>query len=198
MDTQLLIELIKRAMGEYSINTFAEKAGINAGNLSRVLRGQNVSAELLLKIADASQDRVSSQELLFAAGYTGAKIPIYGTVAAGSPINAYEEMDGFVEISDIDTSRADYFALRIRGNSMDAAHIPDKSVVVVQKQSTLQNGEIGVFEIEGEATVKQLARAGSNIVLMPVSTDESHKPQVYDNSYNVHVLGKVVKAIIDV
>ncbi|BDF57681.1 hypothetical protein CE91St36_04980 [Christensenellaceae bacterium] len=197
-----LTGLLKSAIGDRTLNGFCAEAGINAGNLSRVLRGQKVSAEVLLRIAEHARGGVTAEELFYAAGYLGkrlqaARIPIYGTAAAGLPIAANEEIDGYVELDGLLWPANEYFALHVRGTSMDAANIPDGSIVVVHRQQTLLDGEIGVFLVEGEATVKKLAREKERVLLLPVSTVRTHKPQVYDKNTALSILGKVEKAIID-
>ncbi len=197
-----LTGLLRRAIGERTLNGFCTEAGINAGNLSRVLHGQKVSADVLLRIAEYAHNGVRAQDLFYAAGYLqekpqGARIPVYGTAAAGLPIAAYEDIDGHVDMNGLPGSPEDYFALRVRGTSMDAAAIPDGSTVVVRRQKTLQDGEIGVFLVEGEATIKKLSHLKEHVLLMPVSTDPAHQPQIYDKNTKLEILGKVKKAIID-
>lgn len=199
-----LSSLIKRCMAGRSLNEFAKAAGISAGNLSRILRGQIPSAALLNKIAAAGYG-VSISELLCAAGYASSpepqkgRIPIYGTVAGGLPINAYEEILGFVDIDyDLSGDSSEYFALKVRGNSMDAAHMPDGSIIIVKKCDIINEGEIGVFVIDGDATVKKFHRDRDHILLLPVSTDSSHHPQIYSDANIITVLGKVVRSVVTV
>ena len=80
---------------------------------------------------------------------------------------------------------------------MDAANIPDGSVVVVRPQTSLDDGDIGAFRINGDVTVKRSYRKGENIVLMPVSTNPEHYPQIYAPEDDVALLGKVVMVLID-
>ncbi len=200
MDSKYLSILITQAIGDRTLNGFCGEAGINAGNLSRVLRGQKASADLLVKIAQNAQNGITKEGLLCAAGYlqqrTHQRIPILGTAAAGLPIAAYEEADGFVDMDGLPGSPEEYFALRIRGNSMDAAHMPDQSIVVVHRQNTLQDGEIGVFSVDGEATVKRFMRGANHVALCPVSTDSGHQPQIYNKDDHVEILGRVMRAVV--
>ena len=202
MEQTDLPALIRRAIGGRTLNGFCVEAGLNAGNLSRVLHGQKVSADILLRIAENAAGGVGAEELFYAAGYLsrppqGTRIPVYGTAAAGLPIPAYEEIDGYVDAGGLPGNMQDYFALRIRGTSMDAAHIPDGSVVIVRRTQQLRDGEIGVFLVDGEATVKKLAHTGGHVVLLPVSTDSVHQPQVYDAATRLDILGRVEWAIVD-
>lgn len=202
MEKSLLQSLIKRAIGDRTLNGFCAQAGINAGNLSRILRGQKASADVLLKIAENAQNGITSEDLFSAAGYTrkpeSSRIMVYGTVAAGNPLFAYEDISGYIDISGLSGSPDDYFALKVSGNSMDLAHIPDGCTVIVHKQNTLEDGDIGVFIIDGDATVKQFARVSQTVMLLPMSSDTRHKPQIYDETNRVDVLGKVIKAILDI
>ncbi|MGI6152858.1 MAG: LexA family protein [Christensenellaceae bacterium] len=202
MQENLLVSLIKKAIGSRTLNGFCAGAGINAGNLSRILRGQKASADVLVKIADHAENGVLAEDLFFAAGYIAkpesTRILIYGTAAAGTPMFAYEDVSGYIDISGLKGTSEDYFALRIRGNSMDLAHMPDGCVVVAHRQQTLNDGEIGVFMVDGDATVKKFVKTGDHIMLLPASTDSSHKPQIYDQTNRIDVLGKVIKAVVDI
>ena len=195
-----LCDVIKKAMGDMGVNAFAKKAGIDAGNLSRILKGQPASAKVLKKIADAS-DFAGMQEIFESAGYgidENSGIPIYGTVSGGLPINAYEEILGEIAFDkSLPGKKEDYFALKVSGNSMDMAHIPDKSVIIVKKQNTVCNGETGVFLIGEDATVKIFKKEADKIYLIPKSSEDFHKVQVYDRNDDVRVLGVVKKAVID-
>lgn len=202
MSETKLISLIKRAIGDRTLNGFCAEAGLNAGNLSRVLRGQKTTADVLLKIADYAQNGVDANDLFSAAGYISEpsmnKIMVYGTASAGLPMFANEDISGFIVMSGLCGDAEEYFALKISGTSMDLAHIPDGSTVVVRRQKQLADGDIGVFMVDGSATVKKLARIGDHVMLMPVSTDPSHQPQVYDQTTNIEPIGRVIKCVVDI
>ena len=123
-------------------------------------------------------------------------IPILGRIAAGLPLYADEHIEGYVTT---DLSGGDeYFALRVKGDSMDAAHIFDGNVLIIRKQDMVENGEIAVVMIDGDdATVKRFYCCGDTVTLMPQSTNPAHLPQIYDMSRtSVRVLGKVVRSQI--
>lgn len=202
MKNQSLIALLRRAIGNRTLNGFCAEAGINAGNLSRILRGQKASADILYKISRHAQNGVLIEDLLYEAGYIkkpeSKRILIYGTAAAGIPMLAYEEISGYIELNDLPQSAENYFALRVSGNSMDLAHIPNGCIAIAQKQQTLENGEIGVFIIDGDATIKQYTRSKQHIMLLPMSSDTSHQPQLYDETSRIDILGRVVRAVISI
>jgi len=84
------------------------------------------------------------------------RIPLLGRVAAGTPILAEQNFEGFVNLTEYFAPSGETFALRVRGDSMIEAGIFDGDVVIVRSQPTVQNGEIAVVVIDGEATVKRL------------------------------------------
>ncbi len=97
------------------------------------------------------------------------KVPILGRVTAGKPIYAFEEEQGFVYYDA--KPGADYFGLRVTGNSMINAGILDGDIVVVRKQESADNGAIVVALLEDEATVKRLKLDGHSVTLMPENPD---------------------------
>ena len=117
------------------------------------------------------------------------RIPIVGHVAAGTPILAQECIEDYLTF---DTGgRADeYFALRVRGESMINAGILPDDLVVVRQQRTANNGEIVVALLEDEATVKRLSRRGSEVWLLP--ENEAYSP--IDGRY-AQIMGRVTAVI---
>lgn len=113
-------------------------------------------------------------------------IPLVGTVAAGLPILAEENIEGYLPWE----ADPECFALRVKGDSMINARIFDGDKVVVRPQQTAENGEIVVALIEDEATVKRLHREGSQVWLLPENPDYSPI-----DGWNARILGKV-KAVI--
>jgi repressor LexA len=100
------------------------------------------------------------------------RIPIVGTVAAGTPILAQESIEDYLTF-DTGGRSEEYFALRVRGESMLRAGILPDDLVVVHRQQTANNGEIVVALLEDEATVKRLQRKGNEVWLMPENEDYS-------------------------
>ena len=202
---QSLSQLILRAIGSSSRNEFCRNAGISAGNLSRILRGQRPRPEVLAKIAAAGCG-VSYERLLEAAGYLEREItrdneglPVYGSIAAGSPIEALEDFSGYLRLDPYSkTLGEDCIALRVVGDSMDLAGIPDGSLVVIQRGENVEEGKIYAVMVGGEATVKRVYQKSGHIVLAPVSHNPVYQPQVYFEGEDVRILGKVILSIIEV
>lgn len=124
------------------------------------------------------------------------KIPILGRIRAGLPLYAEEHVEGytFTELN----GGAEYFALRVTGDSMNAARIGDGDTLVVRRQECVENGEIAVVLVgDDEATVKRFYKAGHTVTLMPQSTNPVHKPQIYDTrKTSIRIVGLVVQSMI--
>ena len=117
------------------------------------------------------------------------RIPVLGTVAAGSPILAEECIEDYLTF-DCNGRENDYFALRVRGESMLKAGILPDDLVVVRRQQTANNGEIVVALLGEEATVKRLSRKSGQIWLLPENDDY----QPIDGT-EAQVLGKVTAVV---
>lgn len=94
------------------------------------------------------------------------RVPILGTVTAGQPILAVEDIEGYVPF-DTESHYGEHFALRIRGDSMIEAGILDGDLIIVRKQSTARNGQIVVALIEDEATCKTFHMEDGHLWLLP-------------------------------
>lgn len=117
-------------------------------------------------------------------------LPIVGRVAAGAPIMAIENLDGYLEL-EVLYDQDEHYALRVHGDSMIDAGIWDGDFCIVRDQPTVENGEIGVAIIEGEATVKRIQRDGNIIKLIP--ENELYQPiRVDPDTVDFRVGGKVV------
>ena len=117
------------------------------------------------------------------------QIPIVGNVAAGSPILAEECIEDYLTF-DAGGHQGEYFALRVRGDSMINAGILPGDLVVVRQQKTANNGEIVVAMIEEEATVKRFSKRDGHIWLLP--ENEAYSP--IDGTY-AQILGKVTAVV---
>ena len=114
-------------------------------------------------------------------------VPLIGTVAAGQPIFATENYDGFYALPENFFSGEDLFMLNVRGSSMIKIGMLDGDKVIVKKQPTAENGEIVVALIEDGATVKRFFKRDGKFILHPENDD------MEDFVLNdVTVLGKVV------
>ncbi|MBQ6921709.1 MAG: transcriptional repressor LexA [Clostridia bacterium] len=117
-------------------------------------------------------------------------VPLIGTVTAGLPIFAVENLEGYCPLPDEFTNSEDCFALRVSGESMINAGIYDKDIIIVKKSETAENGEIIVALIDDSATVKRFYKKYGKIILHP--ENDSMKDMFFDE---LQILG-IVKGLI--
>jgi repressor LexA len=117
----------------------------------------------------------------------GEGLPLLGSVAAGQPMLAEENIEEYVPVPDIAGGSAGEYLLRIKGESMKDAGIIDGDYVVVHPQETARDGEVVVALLGEEATVKRFFKESDHVRLQP--ENETMQPI---RSKEVRVLGKVV------
>ena len=125
----------------------------------------------------------------------GVQVPVLGDVRAGYPMEAVENIIDYEEIDEEMARRGEFFALRIKGDSMEP-RFAEGDVVIVRKQETAESGDIVVALVNGDsATIKKLKRHQNGITLMP--TNPTYEPMYYSNEeimeLPVTILGKVVE-----
>lgn len=191
MNTTELIELLKKAQGDRTLNAYARHSDVSAGNLSRIMNGQKPSPEILKKLAFKAHNGVTYEQLMNAAGYieielphakpkdvveinlnnkkssnnTTFKVPILGRIRAGLPILASENWEGEIDLSE--NLSAD-FALRVTGDSMSWVGISDGDLALFQQSSSAQHGNIvacGVQDDEWRATLKYYIEENNTLLL---------------------------------
>jgi repressor LexA len=114
-------------------------------------------------------------------------IPVLGTVAAGAPVLAEENIEDYVSVPAIAGGDEGEYVLRVRGDSMKDAGILEGDMVVVHAQDTAHDGEVVVALLGEEATVKRFYRESDHVRLQPENA--SMEPI---RSKEVRILGRVV------
>lgn len=123
------------------------------------------------------------------------KVPVLGTVRAGLPMEAVENILDYEEISEDMARQGDYFALQIKGDSMEP-RIKEGDVVIVRKQPDVESGEVAIVLVNGdEATIKKVQKFNGGINLVP--SNPAYEGKTYSNddieSLPVSIIGKVVE-----
>lgn len=119
------------------------------------------------------------------------RLPLVGSVPAGLPIDAIENVEGEIALDLSFLPKEDSFTLKVVGDSMRDAGIFDSDIVIVKKQAVAQKGDIVVAIIGGEATVKRYYPAGKTVRLQPAN--EEFAPIIVDKrSGEFRIAGKVV------
>lgn len=121
-------------------------------------------------------------------------LPVVGTVAAGTPLLAEQNIvDHRLVATNLLRRGAQHFLLTVRGDSMDQAGIGDGDLVLVRQQPTASNGERVVALIDEDATVKRLRIGPESVLLEPVSSNPTHKPIVLRRDFKIQ--GVVIATI---
>lgn len=126
----------------------------------------------------------------------GVRIPILGRVVAGIPLEAITDIEGYEEITPKMASLGEYFALKIKGHSMEP-QILDNDVVICKCQSDVESGDIAIILVNGdEATCKQIKKSQEGVTLIGFNP-LVYPPHFYSNkeieTLPVNVIGKVVE-----
>jgi repressor LexA len=108
------------------------------------------------------------------------RVPVLGNIAAGLPILAEENREGWLTIGEEFSTRGELFALRVQGDSMIDAHIMNGDYVVVRVQNTAERGQIVAALIGEDATLKIYIPQGNKVLLLPANA--SYDPIVFERN----------------
>ncbi|MDU9326059.1 LexA family protein [Staphylococcus pseudintermedius] len=186
------IDLAKK-LGRKSASSISEwekgKYTPKMKTLSELARLFNVSINDLME-KDLSNTKTQIDTLPVTA------IPVVAKISAGLPIYTEENIIEYTYIpSQMTKGGKELFGLKVSGDSMDK-EFREGDVVVVEKDSVVENGQIGVVNVNGyNATVKRIRYNEDKIILLPESNNSDHLPQVYTNDDEIKVVGKVVSSM---
>ena len=198
---------LKEAMKRIDITQaeLVKRTGINKGSLSCYVDGKyNPKQNNIFKLAkalnvdeawlmghDVPMERKHPEERT----KKGVKIPVLGTVIAGLPMEATENVLDYEEIDEHMASTGKYFGLKIKGNSMKP-RMQAGDVVIVRQQPDAESGDVVIAKVNGnEATCKKLIKHEDGITLQPLNSE--YTPLYYSNEdiakKPVTIIGKVVE-----
>ena len=122
-----------------------------------------------------------------------SRVPVYGSIPAGTPFEAIQDILDDVQIPDWLAKKKDLFGLKVVGDSMNKV-VPDGFIAVLQKTDLLENGEIGAVLVNGfDATLKKFYKLTDSIVLEPLSYNPEHMPMMINpGGYEVKIIGKLL------
>lgn len=176
------IREIMSLMGYSSVNNVQRILSVleNRGYINRNLRGGARCIEVV--------------ERPFSSPEKEKRIPILGTVAAGTPLFAEQNVEGYMTFNpNLSGINAD-FILRIAGNSMRDAYINNNDLIFVRKKNFPKNNDIIVALLDEEATVKRFFQEKDHIRLQPENPD--YQPIIINkNDLYFRILGKVIAVI---
>lgn len=177
---------------ENEINDFEKIKNINASIDEKFIE--------MLKSLDKNKIIKKEESNVFPVIDKPKQYPILGKISAGLPILAVENIEGYTYIPSSKIQKGyDYFFLRVQGDSMNLK-FPNGCLLFIQRQPELENGQIGVFRVNGDdATVKRFKRENGFIILEPMSSNPEHQVQIYNpQKINIEIIGKVISFIGDV
>ncbi|TVX92247.1 S24 family peptidase [Paenibacillus agilis] len=254
-------ELLKLAMGNRSLNKYAEASGVSNAHVSRLQRGlleKAPEAETIKKLAEAAHNEVTYAMLMEAAGHftegslqqrlvalkqlqqemldadkllitnkaavataerdrneaeaelealltleaagaehvsTFLRVPVLGSVAAGLPITAQEDVLHHEVIPNPGCREGELFFLIVKGDSMIGSRIYEGDKVLVKVQPDVEDGQIAVVNVDGEsATLKRVKRMNGKVLLL---ADNPKYEPIIVNSEKARVCGKVIQVVFD-
>ncbi|QCO16118.1 transcriptional repressor LexA [Azospirillum brasilense] len=118
------------------------------------------------------------------------QLPLYGRIAAGTPIEALRDSSAFVDIPAAMLGMGDHYALEVAGDSMVEAGILDHDTVVIQRCDSAENGSIVVALVDdAEVTLKRLRRKGNTVALEPANA--AYETRIF-GADRVRVQGRLV------
>jgi repressor LexA len=120
-------------------------------------------------------------------------VPLIGSVAAGKPITAIENVDSYVTLDRSIFKGEGLFALRIKGDSMSGMGILNGDIVVVRKKLQAEHGEVVVVIIDGDATLKRFVKEDGTVKLR--AENPAYEDIVLDPGSSIQVAGKLVGVI---
>jgi repressor LexA len=196
-----------------SPNAVGKALGISSGSISWWKKGRIPHDSTLQKLADyfgVSVDYLLGEtnfrsrfaDAEFSSEFfgedqrkRGVKIPVFGNVAAGIPIEAIEDIEDYEEIPEEMARGGEYFALRIKGDSM-MPRIIEGDVIIVRKQPAVESGDLAVVLVNGsDATCKKVVIGKSELSL--ISFNPVYEPMTFTKKevrdLPVSILGKVVE-----
>ena len=176
----------------------ARQIGIGKATLSKWMNGTRVprmdNIDMLARYLGVTREQIVGKGE-DKTKYQAVKIPVLGYVAAGIPLEMITDIVDDEEISSQMARAGEYFALRIKGKSMEPVFVEGDNVIV-RKQSDVDSGDIAVVAVNGErATVKVVKKTAAGVTLIPknpafdvlffTNEDVASKP--------VTIMGKVVE-----
>ncbi|HAM62106.1 MAG TPA: LexA family transcriptional regulator [Erysipelotrichaceae bacterium] len=203
----IFVERLHQAlkMKRFKQSDLSEKSGIGKSFISQYMSGKVMpKSDKISRIAIAlgvketwllGYENDYHRDMMPIPSTNGIKIPVLGKVVAGLPIEAVQDIIDYEEISPELAKTGDFFALQIRGDSMQPVII-DGDIAIVKKQADVDSGQIGIVLINGhDATVKRVVKRESGIMLIPFNNN--YEPLVFNHeeiiSIPVEIVGRVIE-----
>lgn len=198
----IFIRNLKKYMGLNQMNQveLASKLKINKSVVSSWMNGaryprmntiERIAAIFRIEKSDLIEDKNLTSQ-----GARGIRIPVLGSVIAGQPAYAAENIIGWEEVTTRMAKQGKLFALKVRGDSM-IPEFKEGDIVIVKEQPDVESGEIAVVLINGdEGTLKKVKKTEDGIFLYAFNP-AVYEPHFYSNAdienLPVRIVGKVIE-----
>lgn len=174
------------------------KTGISNSYISLIERDKRKpSAEILSKLAKAY--RVKAEDLLRLIGYlppiktkySFQQIPIYNIATTKKPFLISENIEGYSPLPPglESCSTKDFFAIRVKNKGMTYKGIEIGDILIIRKQSNIENGIIAFISLNNELAIKRIIKQNKHIILQ--STNSNYPPILVKETDNFNIIGKV-------
>lgn len=190
-----------RDLRNFSLQVLGEKVGLTKKTIQRYENGEiKIDMDRLADISEALEVEVSKL-LEGAESFLGVdlteldtiKIPIVGRISCGNGSIAYEEIEGYEPTPKDWVHGGDFFYLRAKGDSMTGARIFDGDLLLIRKQSDVENGEIAAVLIGEEAFLKRVYKNGDQLVLQ---SENPNYPPIFCPPTDTKIIGKLKMNVI--
>ena len=175
-------------INDLGFNKSAVSTWCNGTRLPRMDKVDALTKYFGIRRSDLIEDKSESK-------IKPATIPVLGSVPAGIPIEAIQDIIDYEEIDAATAAKGEYFALQVKGSSMEP-RIREGDIVIVRKQDDVESGEIAIVMVNGDnATIKRLLKYEDGIRL--ITTNPAYEPLYFTNDEilekPVKVIGKVIE-----
>lgn len=176
--------------GSPSVRELAKELDFKAPRSAALAVNRLIGAGYLKRRPDQSLQVLRLPDDL-GGGERTVPVPLVGVAPCGAPFLAVENIEAMVPVSTkLATPGHRYFLLRVMGESMDRAGIPDGSLVLVRQQSTAEDGDVIVALVDDAATIKEFYRSRDAVILRPRSSNVRLQPILVTT--NLTIQGRVV------
>lgn len=165
--------------------------------MKSIAKAMGMSLDELLQALNSNQPVVVSNRPLNSHAFRGIQIPILGSVIAGVPAYAEENIIGWEEVSKKMATYGKLFALKVKGDSM-LPKFEEGDIVIVQEQEDVESGDVAIVMINGdEATMKQIKKTKNGIILYAFNPSV-YAPHEYSNNdiltLPIRIIGRVIES----
>ena len=179
------LNISQQAYAKYELD-LAEPDLTTLTKLSKLF---NCSVDYLMGITNEFEEQPKKK---------GIRIPVLDTIPAGIPIEAIEDVIDYEEISEEMASRGDFFALKVKGDSM-LPTIRDGDIVIIRQQDDAESGKICVVMVNGyDATLKEIKKEPNGIWVLPHNPNCDFKPTFYSRQEVIELPVRIVGVAVEI